>query len=112
MNANEVVRNRGWYQGRGQQKQEQRQGGSATATAPRLVVFEGPNFTGRRVTIEDARTSLVGTAASFQVVGGRWQLCDRADYLGNCVMVNGDVPNISELNLRGRVASLRPVVGR
>jgi hypothetical protein len=106
--GNEIARNRGWYQGRGQQKQEQRQG--APTTTPRLVVFEGPNFTGRRVTIEDARTSLLGTAASIQVVGGRWQLCDRADFLGNCVMVNGDVPNISELSLRGRVASLRPMV--
>jgi len=106
--GNEIARNRGWYQGRGQQKQEQRQG--APTTTPRLVVYEGPNFTGRRVTIEDARTSLLGTAASIQVVGGRWQLCDRADFLGNCVMVNGDVPNISELSLRGRVASLRPVV--
>lgn len=105
VNSNEVVRNRGWYQGRGQQKQEQR----ATSTQPRLVVFEGPNFTGRRVTIEDARTSLLGTAASIQVTGGRWQLCDRPDFVGNCVMVSGDVPNVTELSLRGRVASLRPV---
>lgn len=112
VNSNEVVRNRGWYQGRGQQRQEQRQGGAPTTTTPRLVVFEGPNFTGRRVTIEDARTSLLGTAASLQVVGGRWQVCDRPDFGGNCVMVNGDVPNISELNLRGRVASLRPSVPR
>jgi hypothetical protein len=73
------------------------------------VVFEGANFTGRRVTIGDARNSLLGSAGSLQVVGGRWQLCDRPDFSGNCVMVNGDVPNIAELNLRGRVASLRPV---
>lgn len=104
--SNEVVRNRGWYQGRGQQRQEQR----AATSQPRLVVFEGTNFTGRRVTIEDARASLLGTAGSLQVVGGRWQLCDRPDFIGNCVMVSGDVPNVAELTLRGgRVASLRPV---
>ena len=108
VNGDEIVRNRGWYQGRGQQRQA---GAAATTTAPRLLVFEGPNFTGRRVTIEDARTSLLGTAASIQVVGGRWQVCDRPDYGGNCMIVNADVANISDLYaLRGRVASLRPAV--
>jgi hypothetical protein len=99
--ANEAgaARNRGFYQGRGQQKQLEN---------ARLIVFEGANFTGRRVTITEERTSLLGTAGSIQVVGGRWQLCDRADFGGNCVMVNNDVANIGDLNLRGRVASLRP----
>ncbi len=99
----EVVRNRGWYQGRGQQRQ-------AANAEPRLVVFEGTNFSGRRVTIGDARNSLLGNTGSLQVVGGRWQVCDRPDFGGNCVMVNGDIANITELNLRGRVASLRPIV--
>jgi hypothetical protein len=92
-------RNRGFYQGRGQQKQLE---------TPRLIVFEGANFTGRRVTVNEERTSLLGNAASVQVVGGRWQLCDRANFGGNCVVITDDVANVGDLNLRGRVASLRP----
>lgn len=98
--SNAQARNRGFYQGRGQQRQLEN---------ARVVVFEGANFTGRRVTLNEERNSLLGAAGSIQVVGGRWQVCDRPDYGGNCVVVTNDVPDISDLYpLRGRVASLRP----
>jgi hypothetical protein len=78
--------------------------------AARIVLYEGADFTGRRVTIDNERNTLAffGTSGSIQVVRGRWQLCDRADYAGTCVTVTNDVSNLNDLNLRGRVASLRP----
>jgi hypothetical protein len=95
----DAMPNRGYW-GRGQPRQP--------TTEPRLVVFDNPNFTGRRVTIQAERASMLGTPGSIQVIGGRWQLCDRPNFGGNCVMVTGDISDTSELNLRGPVASLRP----
>ena len=89
-------RGRGWA--RGQQ-------------SPVIVLFERPNYSGRSVTYETEQDSLAlfsTLTGSLQVRGGRWQLCDRPQFGGNCVMVSGDVPDLANLGLRSRVASLRP----
>jgi len=76
---------------------------------PAVVVFEGVNYSGRSVTYESEQQSIAGTLLrSLQLRGGRWQLCDRPQFGGNCVMVSSDVPDVSNLGLRGRVASMRP----
>jgi hypothetical protein len=89
-----------WGGGRGRAR------GQAT---PAIVVFEGVNYSGRSATYESEQQSISGTLLrSLQLRGGRWQICDRPQFGGNCVMVSSDVPDVSNLGLRGRVASMRP----
>jgi Beta/Gamma crystallin len=76
-----------------------------------IVLFEGPNFTGRSITLDDARPSLGSfnnRAQSLQVVGGRWELCDGPRYGGRCATVVNSVRSLSELRLDRRIQSVRP----
>jgi hypothetical protein len=77
---------------------------------PQLVYYDGVNFRGRSTLIEEDRPSFgTSTAAvgSVRVLGGEWQVCDRPRFFGNCVVVSGDVRDLTRLGLRGPVASLR-----
>jgi hypothetical protein len=78
------------------------------------VLYSGPNFTGRRITVDqDLRTvdADMSQPGSVQVLSGRWQLCDRAGYAGNCVTVTDSIRDTSQLvSLRGRVASIRQAI--
>jgi hypothetical protein len=48
-------------------------------------------------------------AESVQVRGGSWELCERSAFNGRCVVVSGNLTDLSSLGLRNRVASVRPV---
>jgi hypothetical protein len=76
----------------------------------RIVYYDGVNFRGRSVTIDDDRPSFGNSntaVGSVRVVDGEWQICDRPRFFGNCVVIDDDVRDLSRLGLRGPVASVR-----
>jgi hypothetical protein len=80
------------------------------SSRPQLVLFDGPNFSGRSVTIGDDQPTLTffsSYTGSIRVLGGEWQLCDRARFFGNCVAIAESVRDLSRLTLRGPVLSIR-----
>lgn len=78
-----------------------------------LVLFAGPRFDGEiRELAHDAPDLRLGHTASFALRGAQqWEICDRANYQGNCRFVAG----ASAAALGGRplaIASARRVAGR
>jgi beta/gamma crystallin len=88
-----------------------RGGGRAVDRGPRLVLYQNPGFRGRTVTVDDVVMNLgffEDLAGSAEIIGGRWEFCDRPRLGGNCVTVSDSVRDLRTLNLRGPVASVRP----
>jgi hypothetical protein len=76
-----------------------------------IVLYERAGFAGRSVTVDRATGSLgsfINRAASVEVFGGRWELCDQPDFRGHCTLVTRSVTDLEALGLRGRVVSVRP----
>ncbi|MDW8479775.1 MAG: beta/gamma crystallin-related protein [Xanthomonadales bacterium] len=46
---------------------------------------------------------------SVEVLGGRWLLCEHADFRGDCVILRHPVEDLAELDLDAAVSSLRPL---
>jgi hypothetical protein len=91
-----------------------RQGGRGTPNPSDdgLVLFAEREYRGRAFQVVGAMTELDGfgnQAESARVNRGRWQLCDRRDFTGRCVVVMADVPDLGSLGLRNAVESARPV---
>ena len=85
------------------------QGGTAVPRGS-VVLFDQRNFRGQPFRIDNQDGQLRGfanRAQSAQVTGGTWDLCDRANFGGRCVVVSGNVPDLSSIGLAGRVASVR-----
>lgn len=85
----------------------ERPGGSST-----LLLFAGPQFDGQKWELtHDAPDLRLGPTASFALRGAdQWQICDRANYKGNCRSING----ASAVALGGRplaIASARRIAG-
>jgi hypothetical protein len=86
-------------------------GGRGFDRGPRLVLYQNPGFRGRSVTIDAAVPTLNffgDLAGSADIAGGRWELCDRPRFGGNCVTVTESVRDLRSLNLRGAIVSVRP----
>lgn len=73
-----------------------------------VVVFDQPNYRGRSANYRGAVPSISRRVRSVTIGRGVWEFCDRANYRGRCKTVNTSVPDVRVLNLRGRIASLRP----
>ena len=76
----------------------------------RIILFDGPNFTGSSITVEDERPNLglfANRAQSAQVIG-RWQVCDGPRYEGRCATLTGDVQSLTAIRLDRRIQSARP----
>lgn len=84
--------------------------GSAYAN---VTFYEGENFTGRDITINETvsnfdRTRFNDRATSVIVNQGQWEVCADADFSGGCqVFGPGRYPSMGGLS--GRVSSVRPV---
>lgn len=80
-----------------------------------LSLFEESNFSGARVGLSGAVTHLSNhefndRARSIEIRRGRWQLCEHADFGGECqVLPPGR--HVLQGRLHGKVSSLRPVFG-
>lgn len=84
----------------------------APANAERLRLYEGASYKGSGRVFLAAKPTLdaadQGRFHSAKVVTGRWLVCDRARYAGNCMWIARNVPSFQDLAFSGDVGSLRP----
>lgn len=76
----------------------------------RLILYERPGYAGRAFTIDESEPLLkvLNDLNGSARVTGRWELCDAPKYGGECVTITSDVRDLRTLNLRDRIASVRP----
>jgi hypothetical protein len=77
-----------------------------------LVLYDDRGYRGQSYRVERESHVLSGVtnrAESVHVSGGSWELCDRSSFGGRCVVVSGNVPDLSSIGLGNRVASARLV---
>ena len=84
--------------------------------AGRITLFEYPNFSGPRVTIDNGMArnldwanfnNPLHHAASVKVEGGSWKVCSQPAFQGDCRVIGpGEYPQISMTG----IASAEPVV--
>lgn len=75
-----------------------------------ITLYAQPGLSGSRY-IVTMRTSNFGTlprVESLRVTGGRWEVCERLGFRGECRIAEGRYLTLSDLGLR-RIGSLRPV---
>lgn len=74
-----------------------------------IVLFDQPNYRGRASNFSGPVPNVARRAHSVTIGRGVWELCERPNYRGRCVILSNSVPDLRVHELRGRVASLRPV---
>lgn len=80
-----------------------------------LVLFEHPDFSGRRLALDRAAPNLAplgfnDQASAVEIRRGRWQLCRHADYGGECVVLGPGRYALGQ-SMQDEVSSVRPLVG-
>ena len=77
-----------------------------------VTLYEHSNFRGRSVTLDRRAERLEGfknAASSAVIVGGSWELCDRREFHGRCVVLRpGRYPSLGSMGMNDNVSSLRP----
>ena len=72
-----------------------------------LVFYGRPGFRGASRVVTSGSTNVGWAARSIQVRGGGpWEVCDNN---GECVTIDRDVDDVSQLGLQGRITSVRPL---
>jgi len=72
-----------------------------------LVFYGRTGFRGASRTVAGGSTNVGWAARSIQVRDNRpWQVCDNT---GECATITGDVSDVSQLGLNGRITSVRPL---
>ncbi len=92
-------------------------GGRRDDRYPEIVLFEGYNFTGPRITIDSETSSLLGAgfsnrASSVRISAGVWELCDGSNFTKTCRVVERNENNLGAIGLDSLITSLRPVADR
>src|SRR3546814_8844974 len=80
---------------------------------PEATIYRDAGYRGPAVFIGEAKPNLglAWPVNSIRVPNGRWELCERTRYRGNCRTVDRDTPMLNNV-LRGiTVQSIRPVGG-
>ncbi|NBB15839.1 hypothetical protein GVN21_10780, partial [Caulobacter sp. SLTY] len=77
-----------------------------------LVIFADPDYRGYSLQVRGSIDSLYGSGlddeiTSVRVISGRWELCNNANFGGQCVVVDRDTPNLKTVNMNDRVSSIR-----
>ena len=83
------------------------------ARPPEATIYRDAAYRGPAVFIGEAKTNLglAWPVNSIRVASGRWELCEKTRYRGNCRTVDRDTPMLGSV-LRGMtVQSIRPVGG-
>jgi hypothetical protein len=90
-----------------------RYGRSDQYGAPRLILYAQPGYRGAARVVDQARTfgSFGNRAASVEIEGGVWEVCERDAARGNCVTLDSSVPDLARVGLTGPITSVRPVTG-
>ena len=77
-----------------------------------VTLYEHSNFRGRNVTVDRRAERLEGfrnAASSAVIAGGSWELCDRREFGGRCVVLGpGRYPSLGSMGMNDNVSSLRP----
>ncbi|MFP5390495.1 MAG: beta/gamma crystallin family protein [Gammaproteobacteria bacterium] len=87
----------------------------ANAVAGELTLFSRPGFGGRDITLQGPVRNLTDMgfndrASSLVVRSGRWELCEHADFRGECITLGpGEYADLNRLG--DRLSSLREVGG-
>ncbi len=87
----------------------------ASAHAGELTLFSRPQFSGAQLSIDGPVRDLTQVgfndrASSMVIRSGRWEVCEHADFRGQCVVLErGEYAGLSQLN--DRISSVREVSG-
>lgn len=75
-----------------------------------VTLYGQPGLAGARymITMRTGNLNSMQRVESLRVTGGKWQICDRHEFQGECRIAEGRYLTLSDLGLR-RIASLRPV---
>ncbi len=81
-----------------------------------ITVFEDRNFRGDAATYQSNQSNLNSRfnnrISSIRVGNGEtWQICDQANYRGQCVNVTGEESDLGQNNWDNRISSMRRVSG-
>lgn len=84
------------------------------AVGPSIVFYDQEGLRGRSFTADDTVANLerqgVGRAASAEVLGGNWDVCEDPRFGGRCTRLSpGRYPTIASMGLSDQVASVRAV---
>lgn len=85
------------------------------AYAQSIRVYEREHYSGvqRRYLSEEKSLKVDGNdlvIGSANVDPGRWLLCERESFTGNCAWISGHAPSFRELKMTGVIRSLRPEI--
>jgi len=90
----------------------------AHQASAQVTFYEGEGFRGRAFSANQpvgnfTRFGFNDRASSAVVTGGRWEVCEDADFRGLCVRLRpGSYDSLRGMGLNDRVSSMRPVSGR
>jgi uncharacterized protein YcfJ len=90
----------------------------STPALARITFYEAEGFRGRAFTADRAAANLKNHrindfAASIVIDRGRWEVCEDANYRGNCVVLReGSYDSLHQLGLHRRISSMRPASSR
>ena len=78
---------------------------------PRIVLFDGADFSGRRIGLTENDADLTdmnfsAVASSVRIYGGVWQLCDQPNFTGRCEPLSADA-NLEANGFGDKIASVR-----
>ena len=81
-----------------------------------ITVYEDSNFRGDAATYNSNMSNLPSRfnnrISSIRVGNGEtWQVCDQANYRGQCVNVSGEESNLGDNNWNDRISSMRRISG-
>ena len=83
-------------------------GGGYPPSGNGITLFARDNYQGAQSRYTTARTNISKPTGSLTVSGGRWQLCDRPNFMGRCQDVQSNVRDIGNFNIGRVIRSLRP----
>jgi uncharacterized protein YcfJ len=88
---------------------------TALPAAAEITLYSGESFDGRYISFNDGernlnRENFNDRASSAIVRGGRYEVCEDADFHGRCVVLRpGQYPSLAAMGISGRVSSVRAV---
>ena len=90
----------------------------ATTAAAQVTLYSRDDFRGEQLSTDRVVRNMewVGfndRASSVVVDGGRWQVCEDADFSGRCAVLEpGQYPSLRAIGLNNEISSVRPVDAR
>jgi uncharacterized protein YcfJ len=91
---------------------------AATTAAAQVTLYSHEDFHGQQFTADRTVHNLEhlgfnDRATSAVVDGGRWQVCEDAEFQGRCVILQpGEYPSLDRMGLENEISSIRPVGDR